>query len=762
MIGSKRTEIQNGIKKRIQKVKFDFGFEFGALVPDRAAMITNGKCELFRHDDEVIEVFYGKYSMKIGNMKRKMEYLRKSLVNAVFDDNGKADDIRAEIEELSIELNNMIDNYSEAVLYKYPSASHVEYLKVKVVDSYELEQRINSFNISDIDRKEILNGVKYGSTGIIMMPNDVDCMSLLAGFDFDFDEAFICFNKKLNSFLPFNRQTIELDKSIDSNVDMLAVDDNLLNEMIAMQLALDDSVGKVTVEFTVITMLLIDMLDGSEEAYKTALHFLNEAFGVKYHKIEKDYYETPKDRVVSPKFVDAIITEIMSVEWTKQNVMKFLLDACFVGRFYQESIIDATKTGEFFVRLINCTTIKLTSRQGLEIVDGIMRRSRCEQLGNFKKIMKTMKRGDEIITTNIVDRQVKYIQYNDVFGRIQDELIEAFNNEIVPIMDTTFDLYSYTKEDVSKMHSVFLGVQNGRCIKNEEGKKVFADSFNKLLEAKTVYNVLVGDRMRMLQIADGDDDEIEEINNDFNSSVAALANNIKDIFAEMEEYAELSSFVKGALLIGISIYDKNEETFVANSKNRFAYSVDLESSIAFLTKSEDNIYRTYGEILYDEEVAKEGDVITLDRGMDINNKIICESTYSGEAIYAKDENGSYLVQERNISDLAKENESDNNILTIAVSDLADKTVIENMYDSIDIDNSKMLLINNNGQYIVRIYTKDGYKDVLVKKLMGLNNTLIYRGGKVSDSALEIVSIDRIIYNENDQDVVKYYSFMLTK
>lgn len=763
---AKKTEIQNSAMKRIQKVKFDFGFRFGALVPDRAAMITDGKFELLQHTDTLIEVFFGEYSIKLGNAKRKMEYLKNKLHYAVFNKTGEEAAIRDEIDSVSMQIKDMSDN-SEAVLYKYPSASHIEYLKVKVVDSFELENRIKNFtNINDIDRKEILNGIKYASYGIIMMPNDISCMSLLAGFDFDFDEAFICFDKKLNGFLPFNRQTITLNKNIDSGENMLPVDDNLINEVVSMQLALDDNVGKVTVEFTVVTMLLIDMLDGRDEAYKFALYFLDEAFGKKHHNVKKDYYESPKDRVISPAFIDAIITEIMQVEWSKQNIMKFLLDCCFVGRFYQESIIDATKTGEFFNRLISCTSIKLMSRQGFKFVDGKLQRVHCDKLGNYKKIKQTVKRGKEIVTTNVTDREVPYVEYNDVFGRIQDKLIAIFNNKIVPMMEKKFESYGYTKDDVAKMHQVFLLVKDGKCMKKDEGKKVFAESFDKLMEAKTVYGVLIHNKMEMLEKAGDDEDSIKTINDDFDLYVKALAKNVKDIFDNMSKYANFSSYMRGALLLAISIYDKNKNSFDSTSENRFAYLMDMKSTIAFITKSENDVYRTYGEILYDEGKASVGDTITLERGMDFHNGIICESTYSGEATYAIDDNGAYLIQERNISDLIKDDEDLNsNLLTLSVYDfLSNGSNIEEVFDYIDEENSKVLLINNSGKFVLRVYdAENNSKDIYMKKFLGINNDLMYKiGTKVSENIHQVIGKKRILYNENDKEIVKYYSLKITR
>ena len=634
----KLTELQNSAKNRIQKIKFDMKVEFGMLVPDRAAMITAGKEELLSHEPDNIEVFYGKYSVAIGNKKFYLERLEKDLVYSVMNDKDNVDELRDKIDEVKQETKELEEEFGKATMYKYPSASPKEYLKVTLVDSYELCKRVDKMDISDLDKDEIKRGIRFASKGIIMMPNDTLLMNLLAGFDFDADEGFICFDKFIYNMLPNNYFNLELNKESSSRDFYFNINKNLINEVIALQLLLDDNVGKVTVEFTVLINLLIDMLNNSGKAYDTALHFLNEAFGENHQKIEKDYYVSPADRTISPEFVETIIREIMTVEWTKQNVIKFLYDCTLVGRFYQESIIDATKTGEFFKRLIECVTIKLSSRQPITFDDeGVMFREKYDT-EDKKKVINKIVDGREI---NSVDRIITYVEYKDVFARIQDRLIEVYNDEIVKMIDEAFIDYKYSDINVEEMHRVITLI-------NAE----IPEAINRLTEIKTIYGVMAGQKIRSMEGADEDTKKM--IDDNYNGFMEALSNNVQVVFSKIaESYKELTAYEKGALLLGVSIYNKYDMKYDAYNTNRFAYIMDNASSIAFLIGKE-TTYRTYGEILHNEGVVKSGDTVNIERGMDVDKKIIIESTYTGEATYIEDGEDSYVMQERSIVDLAEE------------------------------------------------------------------------------------------------------------
>ena len=745
---AKQTEIQNACKKAIQKFKFNADIEFGMFVPDRAAALTDGKYELLQHDENKIEVFYGKYSIAIGNKKFYLDRLQDRKIKALYNnDDELVAEIREKMDQVEAEIKELQDKFGEATMYKYPSASHIEYIKVNIVDSYELANRAEDLNISDVEKRAIVDGIVNGSLGAIMMPNDTKLMGLLAGYDFDGDDGFLCFDKTINSFLPHNYESLVLDKVTNGNKVMLGINKNLINEMISMQLLLDDNVGMVTIEFTAILMLLIDMLNGSKDAYKMALQFLNESIGFNNQKIEKDFYESPKDRTIGTKFVDEIMTEIMSVEWTEENVKSFLLDCCFVGRFYQESIIDATKTGEFFKRFISCTTIHLSSRQPIVVNSETGKLERVPYETHNAKGGRKYKNiyldADSVVNSKGIsvatpDRKAYHFEYEDVFARIQNSLIDVYNNTIVDMLEESFEEYRYSDDDMMKMNSIFAELNT------KDSKDLLA-----LMNCKSAYGALMHNKVKAINDAT-DDEAIEEINETYNAFFNALANNVSDVFDNISEnYRELSTFEKGALLLAVSIYDKNKKTFESNSTNRFAYVVDMNSTISFLTDSEDGIYRTYGSILHDEGKVENGAIITLDRGMDVENGIICESTYTGTVIYVNDGEETYLMQEKSISELFKENNNGKDRLVIADTD--------------KVEEGDIFALFERASNATKLFSQDGTVGLYAKKNgeFTLVSTVECEDLLVDANMIGNVKGKTAIAFKDDE-VAKYCAFLITK
>ena len=704
---AKFTEIQNSCKLAIQKIKFDANIEFGMFVPDRAATITGGKYELLQHDKKKIEVFYGKYSTMIGDKKFYLDRLQKKKVTALYNnDNELVAEIREKMAQVEAEIKELQDKFGEATMYKYPSASHIECIKVELVDSYELAKRAEAMQVDDALKRGIIDGIINASPAAIMMPNDPQIMGLLAGFDFDGDDGFMCFDKKINSYIAHNYRSLVLDKVAKGKKVMHGINKNLINEMLSMQLLLDDSVGMVTNEFTTILMLLIDMLNGSKKAYRMACRFLNESIGAKNVKVEKDYYQSPKDRTISPKFIDAIMTEIMSVEWTEENVKAFLLDCCLVGRFYQESIIDAAKTGVFFKRFIKCATIHLSSRQPIVVNKETKELERVpfethneDGTRKYKNIYvdaDSVVASIEGVSTFAPDRKAYHYEYEDVFARIQNALMDVYNNVLLPKLEASFEEYKYSSEDMRKMNAIFSELNKG------DSEDLLA-----LMNCKSAYSILMHDKIKAINNAD-DEEAITAINEAYDVFFNALANNVSDVFDNISEnYRELNTFEKGALLLAVSIYDKNDKTFRSDSSNRFAYVVDMTSTIAFLSGSEDGIYRTYGSILHDEGRVEDGAIITLDRGIDVTNGIICESTYTGTAIYVNDGEETYLIQEKSISELFNENNDNENRLVVVDTRRVEEGDIFALFEKASTTSK---LFSQDGE--VGVYIKEGKKYIL--------------------------------------------------
>ena len=758
----KNREIQNGSKKRIAKLKFrlDDSFEFAALAPDLVASFTHGKCEILRHDDKVIEVFYGNYAAKVDRIKRHINMLQ----NEINEAKNLCQDVsekEAKLKEMKLELIAVRKKYRTAVIYKYPTPNQIEYIKVVCLESDEMIERINKLNISDTKRKEFASAIKYYPAGALMLPNDTNIMDLLAGSDFDFDEGCLCFNRKLNKYLKFNKETIVLAKTNGEKQKPLILGRHTLEDVVLMQLQADDGVGKVTKEFERILMLLIDMINKGKYAgvaYKTALHYLFELVGST--KGEKRDYATPTNREFGQNFVNTILDEIKTVEWSFENVKKFLLDLTFCGRFYQESIIDATKTGEFFKRLISCLSIVLESSYEIAFdKEGKMHKIAPNKIADKKTFFaySLNEKGETLYDTK---RTISYVSYKDVFARIQDKLIEYYNNTILPMINDKFSEYFYSDRVVTAIQEAYDYIEA-----NSHG-----DVIEKIKENLGVYNNMVGDKMRLIAEHGDDDDTRASINATYDVYVAAIANNIKEIFKEAEQKDD---FFKdkanvGALLLGATIakvYDSKKKVFTdfdAACGKTFANAVDLEAVVTLLGGGE--TYRTYANVLHDEGRIVPGTAVYLDRGIDGKAGIICESTYTGDAVYDVDSEGAYLYKEFKVSETVKNSDSKDIMITVDSRNILDGLTDE-FFDITRKQKSKLLLsfegYDDNGKakqgVCITAITSNGKSvaQMKCKKVNGITSNSFFSGKNINDDTHIIKEVYTI-----KRESTTYYNFVV--
>ena len=295
------------------------------------------------------------------------------------------------------------------------------------------------------------------------------------------------------------------------------------------------------------------------------------------------------------------------------------------------------------------------------------------------------------------------------------------------------------------------------------------DVIEKIKENLGVFNNMVGDKMRLIAEHGDDDDVRASINATYDVYVAAIANNIKEIFKEAEQKDD---FFKdkanvGALLLGATIgkYDSKRRVFTnfnAACGKTFANAVDLEAVVTLLGGGE--TYRTYANVLHDEGRIVPGTVVNLERGIDGKAGIICESTYTGDAVYDVDSEGAYLYKEFKVSETVKNSDSKDMMVIVDSRNILDGLTDE-LFAIANKQYSKLLLsfegYNDNGKekqgVCITVMTKDGKDAVQMKckKVSGIASSAFLNGKDIKDYTHAIKEIYTI-----RRDSATYYNFVV--
>lgn len=683
VLSALRTQAVNEIVKLINKLSLELRDDDnnamifnGVVTPDLVALMTGNQCVLGTDKDGKHEVYFGLISKKIGKLKKARANFEKRLADGSPDPSYYA----KRLDELNKEIAVLEEKYHDCKIIKYPTVYIGEYLDAVLVDSYELEQRIlANDNISDVYKKGLIHMINNGSDSVIMFESDKKVYGLLAGMDNDYDKCGIIFDKFINEILDGN-QFAEINLAQDETVggDPFNLEDTSLPiKMFNRQNDKYNTIGGITNQadkgntaqaglyaMESIRSLLASVAEADRDeefnskvkflsglkdcSYNVGVNILKESVG----ETEgiKDSYKAQLSEVfdennkvvktVDNAFSHRMAKEIRRVEWSEENVRVFLLDLSKIYRLYQEGIIDSAKTGMHIKRIFKATSVILVSNMELY--------AETNEDGNTEILRRSypyLSAGDIVQIRDEqgkVTQEVEAIEYHDVLSIIQDELVKHFNVEFNKQMELHSTDFRYSDEDVAEFAEIILDVQS-----------MDATAVKELVELKTAYNAIVGDKaMKMASAAktlgDDADKAFVTIRKTYDLTFAALSNSVEDILGRLN----LDAYEKGLLLLAIGCFNAKEGVINPTAVNKFAYI--SSPSYVFQYMFEGKKIATYGDIVVDNVDLKDKAKLNFVNGVDIANKVVLEERYTGKAVYhVTEDKHSYVQVDVKVEDIGQ-------------------------------------------------------------------------------------------------------------
>lgn len=743
---SLRSNAINGFAKMINKLGFKFRFEDGTpsiynavVTPDLMAMLSGHSRMLFTREDGKHEIYYGTVSKRMGALRKIEAELLVKLAKSAGIDNNINDDhdklvadadscpvdaglhYKQELAKIYVKLADLGFKFSEGKIIKYPTVFIEEYLDVVVVDSFELEKRIrNTKALSLITRETLLNIIWHTADAAMMFESDEKVYNLLAGMDNDYDKCIIIFDKFINEILDGNDAEIALSSKLDGG-EIRNYDANrpwFMAELYVAQDVKGASIGGITIAHDKIAMMLCGLLSGDEKtrerAYKAALKFLEESVG-ETKGVNRDY-DAALSEVVDTKTGEVVGTvdfdftkrmkeEITTVEWSYENLVAFLYDCSKVFRLYQESAIDAAKTGEFVEQLFTLKAVILESN-----IDVIVDRQE-DGASNLIRGQYYLKDGD---TVKIRDNQGKVIKelkaysFHDTFAVIQDQLIEYANEILIPELDSLAENFKYSEKDTDYFAKLLNSLTNPAKENALSDKR--AKGVQELMTLRNAYVAMNSEKIQKIAeiTANHADDtkaanrEIDEVNNRFNKTMEDIT---ATVHAIIDDLGIKDNNVIGGLLLAVGCYSSSKKTFNASSSCKFAYLVGGKYVYDYF--ADDTVFSTHAKVSVGGSDLVDGETVNLVKGVDYDKKIITESNYTGEAVYHTGNEYNYVQVD---VDLETVKLSDRRVIVFT-----DKNDSIGKYAESLRGNADNTLIVKNGKvmYYSEATSDGGYEEILL-------------------------------------------------
>lgn len=595
--------------------------------------------------------------------------------------------------------------HSHASFFKYPKMYFNEFYKGRVLDLEELGELIDAMDITDAMKRHFKFYFANMSDATIMFPADRAVFELLAGMDIDFDKVVAVFNGFVNELLDGRQENLFISSKVVGQSPVAAVantnnafdmfdnaveatpsiskektfkpkEEGFFQSVFLIQLKGEGKIGVITFYNNKVVALRSEVLIGNNVQ---ALYFAKECIG-STKGLDRKY--NVSRNIIDPAYVDLMIEEMKEVVWNNENLAAFLADCSKVFRLYQESAIDAAKTGIYLTVKLTCRTI---------VIDSLLRVSRKNvEEENVEEIEVELEDGSiekrQVVTTVSVPKVVreeykkktikffkkvgnKVVEYrkpmetknlSDVIGKIQDQLIEVVNIKVKELYNNNQELFAYTSEEAQSMKEELT-------VALKSNKEVVKDLFVIKDLYHDVVRRYVEERQGLYAKKLADDvleAKLEVIRDAHKENVDKLANSARRVIARYNG----SEYACGALALAVTTTSKASGKYTVNKNNRsrFAYNVLPEHALAFLVGG--SKINAVGTVL--QTGAEEDGIVNLDNGMTPNGLIIKER-YTGEALL---ENGKISA----VIDMHKEIELNDKEFTVVVPAKGNEFVIEQM------------------------------------------------------------------------------------
>lgn len=435
----------------------------------------------------------------------------------------------------------------KVTVFKYPTMGMKEFYAARVVGTAELKKRIKALAVSADVKKVLLGFYMTVAPAALVMPAVELLKSLLAGMDFDYDGASVVYNAEFNaithkdnrpmivniletpptpvaaeaakggSLLSKLRNADAFKNSKAFTEDYEFAIQNFAVTFIKQALSGNKSIGEVTNINSTQIALYFDLVNAKKAFTKAFPEGSKPNYiGLLPEVIEIDGVECDLFKI-NDLIIDQLIEEMQSVLFSDDNLRKMLFDLNVIYRYYQESIIDAAKTGQKINVKIEIG--KLTWALSLTQMHGDLNWDGSE----FKVYM---------------DRSVekKEDTFQDTFYKVKGKLVK----ELKSVIEEEF---CQAKQEFSIEELAMFQKYAGKANK---------DLVDSLFMLKLMYNDLVAGHIKRLESSISEEDQ-DASKDEFKSEMAVLsafARRLTEKFSPVER-ARVAKFASMISTAGI-------------------------------------------------------------------------------------------------------------------------------------------------------------------------------------------------------------------
>lgn len=550
---------------------------------------------------------------------------------------------------------------NKGLMFKYPSMGGKEFYSFKTVSYDTICQRLNS--ISDMSnglRKALKEEYKKMSKSLVVLPASREVFDSCAGLDIDMDAAALMFTELVVELLHGKEEHVTLkaketkssatksnvsasikneadqylkamfEKSTKNQEDNCFASqlingstfnpekDGFFGKMFSIATTGDvKSVGEITIDNNKTIAVATEAIKGN---FEPIMALIKENVG-KTSGVNEEYKGLPikKNSIeLSEVTIDNMVKEIRNLKLTPEVLIRVALDINRCFRLYQETTIDAAKTGIMVAIAIMVNSIELKSLQRVEFVE--------KTDPDTKIITYAIERKEKEIRTKAVfiNRKKVYIDpilIEDSMSKIQDELID-FTMAIKQGLENDYNLYSFMGKSSNQEDGSMDAQINSALKAFQSNFPVYAQE---LMEIKSIYGVLVGEYTEALNKLDNEESSEEEraiLKSQFKLKLTNLSNTVEKYLSFVKGKTPQSTAMnKGAILIALGALTK-KGTVSANNANKFAFNIASHYALSYALASDR--YVAECEVLYCAKDV-EGKVEVTNGFADDNSLIVKEN-----------------------------------------------------------------------------------------------------------------------------------------
>lgn len=557
----------------------------------------------------------------------------------------------------------------EGILEKLPSVENNELQTITMVGFKEITRRIKSFcKANDIDKtreRACINFYRGISGSCIVIARSTFLMIKLAGSDFDFDGVVVIFATKSKLTVDIcgekhnldnlDEEVVELfkscleeyavcitrDKEGPSKSDVIPTFN--IRDMVDVAKVTTDgmmcsgyNVGTITNASQMMNIALIEARQGNYDLAKKIIRNVKSGLGAelfqgsyKYIGLKKENYEAMEEMYVEDKATgkwiptkaqyeivnisDTLLKDIIEhakeCKLTGATCIKFLEDLNMIFRFYQELVIDQSKTGERVnVQLMLTIGIQVASMKGYAF-DLVSEK-------NDSGIIKFIKKADLInerikaMNKNLEKSQQKDLIYYDI--------IDQSMTDIGWTLAAMIQEYTKNKKTYNVMEDLYLK----RC-----SDKVSPAIIGTLKNMKGDNNNIYMRMMDLIKEMDLDEKSEEALKKNANDTI----NSINGVAGTLFRYIfnELTPLERGIVAkhwdcVWYNFNNNTGEGAVMESEytSRFSNIVREEAILAMYEVAKQrgavDCFGTQLRRVRNIDVYEDGDTITFKKGLDTN------------------------------------------------------------------------------------------------------------------------------------------------